>query len=85
MVWRYPEAAKVTGLQGRLVLKFVLNKDGSLRDLKVVKSSGVDILDDAAIKAIRRAAPFYAIPKNLGDVLSIVANFEYELDYYYVK
>lgn len=85
MVWRYPEAAKVTGLQGRLVLKFVLNRDGSLRDLKVVKSSGVEILDDAAIKAIRRAAPFYAIPKNLGDVLSIVANFEYELDYYYVK
>ena len=85
MVWRYPEAAKVTGLQGRLVLKFVLNRDGSLRELKVVKSSGVDILDDAAIKAIRRAAPFYAIPENLGDVLSIVANFEYELDYYYVK
>ena len=85
MVWRYPEAAKVTGLQGSLVLKFVLNSDGSLRDLMVVKSSGADILDDAAIKAIRRAAPFYAIPKNLGDVLSIVANFEYELDYYYVK
>jgi len=85
MVWRYPEAAKVTGLQGRLVLKFVLNRDGSLRELRVVKSSGIDILDDAAIKAIRRAAPFYAIPKNLGDVLSIVANFEYELDYYYVK
>lgn len=85
MVWRYPEAAKVSGLQGRLVLKFVLNRDGSLRDLKVVRSSGVEILDDAAIKAIRRAAPFYAIPKNLGDVLSIVANFEYELDYYYVK
>ncbi len=75
----------MTGLQGRLVLKFVLNRDGSLRELKVVKSSGVDILDDAAIKAIRRAAPFYAIPKKLGDVLSIVANFEYELDYYYVK
>ena len=85
MVWRYPEGAKVTGLQGNLTLKFVLNRDGSLRDLKVVKSSGAEILDDAAIKAIRRAAPFYAIPENLGDVLSIVANFEYELDYYYVK
>lgn len=85
MVWKYPEAAKVTGLQGRLVLKFVLNSDGSLRELRVVTSSGIDILDDAAIKAIRKAAPFYAIPKNLGDVLSIVANFEYELDYYYVK
>jgi len=85
MVWRYPEAAKVAGLQGSLVLKFVLNKDGSLRELKVVKSSGVGILDDAAIKAIRRAAPFYAIPQNLGDVLTVVANFEYELDYYYVK
>ncbi|MDT8318654.1 MAG: TonB family protein [bacterium] len=85
MVWRYPEAAKVTGLQGSLVLKFVLNKDGSLRELKVMRSSGAEILDDAAIKAIRRAAPFYAIPQNLGDVLSIVASFEYELDYYYVK
>lgn len=85
MVWSYPEAAKVTGLQGSLVLKFVLNSDGSLRDLKVVKSSGADILDDAAIKAIRKAAPFYPLPKKLGNVISIVANFEYELDYYYVK
>ena len=85
MVWRYPEAAKVLGLEGRIVLKFVINRDGTLKDLQVVRSSGVDILDDEALKAIRRAAPFYAIPENLGDILSIVANFEYELDYYYVK
>lgn len=85
MVWRYPEGAKNAGLQGRLMLRFVLNNDGSLRYVKVVKSSGFPILDEAAVKAIKKAAPFYAIPKKLGDNLNVVANFEYALSYYYVR
>ena len=85
MVWKYPQAAKLAGLEGELLLRFKLYSDGTLAEVKIEKSSGIPILDDEAVKAVKKAAPFNAIPKNLGDTLTIVANFEYFLDYYYVR
>jgi TonB family protein len=85
MVWKYPETARVRGLQGTLTLKFVLNGDGSLRDVRVVQSSGYQILDEGAVEAVKKAAPFYSIPEVLGDNLPIVADFQYQLSTYYVR
>ena len=85
MVWKYPETARVKGLQGTLTLKFVLNGDGSLRNVKVVQSSGYQILDEGAVEAVKKAAPFYSIPEVLGDNLPIVADFQYQLSTYYVR
>lgn len=85
MVWKYPEAAKIAGIQGRLTLQFVINGDGSLRYVKVLNSSGIPILDDEAVKAVRKAAPFYAIPSDLGENLNVVANFEYILSSVYIR
>ncbi len=84
MVWVYPEAAKMAGLQGNLTLRFMLKSDGTLKDVKVLKPSGFPVLDDAAVKAIRKAAPYPAIPKALGNSLNITANFEYAIDYYHM-
>jgi len=84
MVWRYPQAARIAGLQGQLTLRFVLNGDGTLKEVQVVKSSGFPILDEEAVKAVKRAAPYYAIPKSIGKSIKIVANFEYALDYRYI-
>lgn len=85
MVWKYPETARVKGLQGTLTLRFTLNGDGSLRDVKVVQSSGYQILDEGAVEAVKKAAPFYSIPGVLGDNLVIVADFQYQLSTYYVR
>ncbi len=85
MVWKYPETARVKGLQGTLTLRFTLNGDGSLRDVKVVQSSGYQILDEGAVEAVKKAAPFYSIPGVLGDNLVIVADLQYQLSPYYVR
>jgi len=81
-VWKYPEAARRAGLQGKLKIRFTVDAGGRLLAVKIVKSSGIPILDDEAIKAIRRAAPFDAMPRNLGEKLSIDTYFTYQLDYY---
>ncbi len=81
-VWKYPEAARRSNLQGKLKIRFTVDSTGALLAVKVVKSSGVPILDDAAIKAIKRAAPFDTMPRNLGKKLSIDTYFTYKLDYY---
>lgn len=82
-VWRYPEAARMAGIKGVLTLKFVINRDGTLKSLTLLRSSGNLMLDSAAMEAIRDASPFYKVPDNLEDTLKIVANFEYALDGYY--
>jgi protein TonB len=54
----YPESAKSRRLEGRVRVQFVVLKDGTLLDIKILKSSRHRKLDEAAIAAIKRAAPF---------------------------
>ena len=79
MVWEYPKSARMAGLEGRLLVRFVINDDGSLRYVEVMRSSGIPVLDDAALRAVRKAAPFPPVPEDLGRSLNIVATFEYVL------
>ncbi len=55
---KYPESAKSRHLEGRVKIEFILQTDGSLTDIKVVKSSRHRNLDDAALEAIKNASPF---------------------------
>ena len=64
---RYPKWATDIGLEGKAVIRFTILQDGTLdRNILLVSSSGSEILDDAAIAAIRNAAPFPALPRALG-------------------
>lgn len=79
-VWRYPEAAKRSALQGRGLLSFTIQRDGTLSDLTLLTSSGYPILDEAILKAIRDAAPFNPMLDNMPvKRLNVVATFEYNL------
>lgn len=76
--WRYPLLAQERGLTGKLVIEFAIRQDGRLGRLRLADSSGISILDDAALQAVRRAAPYAALPEAMGlDRLNIVASFEY--------
>ena len=58
----YPDEARRQQLHGQLVLTVALNRDGSIRSTDVIQSSGHKLLDDAAIRIVRLAAPFPPIP-----------------------
>lgn len=69
----YPEAARGK-LYGKLVLTVEINSDGSLHSVEVSRSSGHKVLDDAAKRIVRLAAPygpFSAEMKQTLDILSI--------------
>lgn len=55
---RYPENAEQMHRQGSVRVEFTLFEDGHVSELGVVKSSGTSSLDEAALKAVRAAAPF---------------------------
>lgn len=48
----YPEAAKKDSIQGRVILQFIVNADGSIQDVVVVKSSGNSLIDTEAIRVV---------------------------------
>ncbi len=85
-VWVYPEQARLKNQQGTLLVKFGINKNGTLAYVNVIRSSGYPILDEAAVKAIKEASPFNPLPERFGiDRLNIYATFTYELVYHYVQ
>jgi len=77
-VWIYPIEAAQRGISGDLSLTFRISKDGNLLGVRLVDQSGYEILDVAAFKAVKEAAPFYPFPKNIQrEKLTILANFVY--------
>ena len=77
-VWVYPSQGIKKTLGGELTLKFEISKDGSLLSLRLISSSGSNILDANAVKAVRRAAPYYPFPITITKKrLSILATFVY--------
>jgi protein TonB len=64
-VKEYPESARSRHIQGRVKVKFVLLADGSLKDVQVVKTSRHRNLDEAAVNAVKKAAPFPKPPASL--------------------
>ena len=78
--WVYPQEASRRGQSGQGEIRFILRKDGSVRTVEIVHSSGVRILDSYIENAIRLAQPFPPIPPSVGeDLIPISINFTYTL------
>ena len=54
----YPQAAREQNLYGDVILVVDIKSDGSLEQVKIGRSSGNKLLDDAALKIVRLSAPF---------------------------
>jgi len=80
LVWQYPYDAQVAGVQGDLIIVFVIGRNGQLESLDLVDGSGHKILDEEAKRAIRAAAPFDPIPSEYKvPDLQIRGHFVYEM------
>lgn len=60
---RYPLLARKLGQEGRVLLRFVVTADGGLQEVELGESCGTRSLDEAALAAVRAAAPFPAPPE----------------------
>lgn len=77
----YPEASVRYGLYGDLRLLVVIRADGSLHDIQVLSSSGYAVLDEAAVKIVRMAAPYAPFPAELRattDRLEIIRTWQFQ-------
>ena len=64
----YPDEARRQQIYGNLRLMVSINRDGSLYEVLVLESSGQPLLDQAAQRIVRLAAPFAPFTGDLADI-----------------
>jgi TonB family protein len=64
LIWKYPKEAGDRGQQGQTVLKITILEDGTLQAAELMQSSGYTLLDGEALRAVKRLAPYPALPKS---------------------
>lgn len=76
----YPEEAKRQKIYGSLQLTVIIKADGSLISVEVTKPSGHKVLDEAATRIVRLAAPYAPFPEDIRkdtDELGIVRTWTF--------
>ena len=75
----YPDEARRQQIYGNLRLLVSINHDGSLYEVLVLESSGQPLLDQAAQRIVRLAAPFAPFTGDLSDIdrLEIVRTWRF--------
>jgi protein TonB len=78
----YPHWAREAGYEGITKIRFAILSDGQLGEVSIIDSSGYDILDNAAIAAIEKAAPFPPLPSRIigRDILRIELPIVFKLN-----
>jgi TonB family protein len=59
----YPELARRQRLEGTPKINFIVTSDGKIEGVKIVQSSGSDLLDQSALETIKRSSPLPYYPK----------------------
>ena len=76
----YPEEARRQRVYGSLRLLVSINRDGTLYEVQVLEPSGQPVLDQAALRIVRLAAPFAPFAGDLADIdrLEIIRTWRFE-------
>lgn len=63
---KYPRMAQRLNMQGVVLLQFTIAADGCIQATRLCRTSGHDLLDEAAQETVRRVGRFPPLPSGLG-------------------
>jgi protein TonB len=75
-LWEFPRELAIRMEQGDVLVGFTIRRDGSVRDIRVLKGSGFPSFDKNVLAAVKKAAPFAPLPATFGAELKVTAPFE---------
>ncbi|SJZ71955.1 protein TonB [Trichlorobacter thiogenes] len=77
-VWRYPQEAALKGIEGVTPVKITFSKNGEIKKVQLLESSGSRVLDDEVFRTLRLLGPMGNFPKNYDkDEFHLIAFFQY--------
>lgn len=66
---KYPISAREAGIEGRVIVQFIVKKDGTLEDIEVIKSTNDDF--SAEVKRVVADMPAWKPGKQNGKVINV--------------
>ena len=77
----YPKGAQSSGRQGVLKVQFTILKNGQLGNISLLTETEYPELNQAAMAAVKRAAPFSGIPDSImGQSLSFIVPIKFKVN-----
>ena len=75
----YPNEARARRMEGVVVINVGIRRDGSMEAATIVRSSGVPLLDSAALRIARLAEPYPPLPdtEEDPDILNVVRTWHF--------
>ncbi len=75
----YPDEARRRRIGGLVVISVAVRRDGSVEAARIVQSSNIPMLDNAALRIIKLSEPFTPLPKTRDDpdVLHITRTWQF--------
>lgn len=63
----YPDEARRRRIGGVVVISVAVRRDGSVESTRIIQSSHIPMLDNAALRIVKLSAPFAPLPKTQDD------------------
>ncbi len=77
----YPRAARSRRIEGQVVVQLTVTPEGQLAAVGIARTSGSDLLDDAALKMVRQATPLPPLPpSSRGRAVTLAVPIIFSLD-----
>lgn len=75
----YPEEARRRRIGGVVVISVGVRRDGSVESVRIIRSSHIPMLDEAALRIVALAAPFAPLPRTAEDpdVLHVTRTWQF--------
>ena len=75
----YPDEARRRRIGGLVVISVAVRRDGSVEATRIVQSSHIPMLDNAALRIVKLSEPFEALPKTKDDpdVLHVTRTWQF--------
>lgn len=65
----YPRMARIQRLEGEVIVEFILETNGEIKEVKIIQSNAKEILQKSALKALHKASRYFPAPNKRVKIL----------------
>jgi len=75
----YPKRALEEEREGKVILRITVESNGILEQVTILNSSGSQVLDEEALRLVKRASPFKPCPSKMGKSVTFRMPIKFEV------